>query len=109
METRKRTVISCNIGGKDLFRYWLNALTDSAGVAAILQRLDRIEGGNFGDYSPIGGGLCEFRVHCGPGYRVYYGEDGPLVVILLCGGDKNSQHKDIRLARRLWQEYRRGK
>lgn len=109
METRKRTVISCNIGGKDLFRYWLNALTDSAGVAAILQRLDRIEGGNFGDYRSIGGGLCEFRVHCGPGYRVYYGEDGPLVVILLCGGDKKSQHKDIRLARRLWQGYRRGK
>lgn len=55
----------------------------------------------------VGGGVWELRIHFGPGYRVYYGEDGPRVVLLLCGGDKATQGKDIRKAQELWAEYRR--
>lgn len=107
MEPHKRRLVSHISGGKDLFRDWLNSLADSSGGVAIVRRLDRMEGGNFGDHRPVGDGVWELRIHYGPGYRVYYGEDGPVIVVLLCGGDKRTQSKDIRLARRLWQAYRR--
>lgn len=72
-------------------------------------RLDRVAQGNFGDCRPVGKGVWELRVHCGPGYRIYYGEDGPDVVLLLCGGDKRGQRRDIARARRYWADYRRRK
>jgi len=107
MEPQKRKVISYIFNGKDLFRDWLSALKDAPAETAIIGRLDRVEEGNFGDHRFVGDGVWELRIHWGPGYRVYYGEDGPVIVLLLCGGDKKSQRKDIRLARRRWQHYRR--
>lgn len=105
MEPQNRRIRTNVSGGKDLFADWLDSLADSSGVAAIAWRIDRIQEGNFGDHRPVGGGVWELRIQCGPGYRVYYGEDGPVIVVLLCGGDKKAQSKDIRLARRLWQDY----
>ncbi|OGR54392.1 MAG: addiction module protein [Elusimicrobia bacterium RIFCSPLOWO2_02_FULL_39_32] len=95
---------------RDLFAEWFDGLKDSQGQIIILKRIDRVEDGNFGDHSFVGQGVWELRIHFGPGYRVYYGEDGPIIVILLCGGSKRTQVKDIRKAQELWQNYkRRGK
>ena len=104
MQPRKREVLHCVAGGKDVFGEWLDGLKDISGRAAILKRIDRIEEGNFGDHRLVGGGVWEIRIHYGPGYRVYYGEDGPRVVLLLCGGDKGTQRIDIRKAQELWAE-----
>ncbi len=68
-------------------------------------RLNRIRLGNFGDCKSVGGGVEELRIDFGPGYRVYYGREGAVVVILLCGGDKRSQAKDIFRAQEYWREY----
>ena len=95
--------------GRGLFFEWFNRLKDARGQVAIVRRIDRVEDGNFGDHSYVGQGVWELRIHFGPGYRVYYGEDGHFLVILLCGGDKHSQNKDIRKAQELWQVYRRKK
>ncbi len=62
--------------------------------------------GLLGDWKPIGDGLCEFRIHYGPGYRIYYGNAADKIVLVLAGGDKNSQTSDIELAKALWQEYK---
>lgn len=107
MQTRRREVLHYVAEGKDVFGEWLERLGDILGRAAILKRIDRVEEGNFGDRRSIEGGVWELRVHCGPGYRVYYGEDGPRIVLLLCGGVKRTQKKDIRRALELWTEYRR--
>lgn len=106
MEPQERKVLHYVVAGKDLYDEWLDGLRDSVARIAIFQRVGRIEEGNLGDHRPVGSGVWELRIHCDPGYRVYYGEDGPVIVILLCGGDKKSQGKDIRLARRLWRDYR---
>jgi len=68
-------------------------------------RLRRIEQGNYGDCKHIQNGLFELRFFFGPGYRIYFGEDGNTLVILLCGGDKSSQKKDILKAIKYWNEY----
>jgi len=71
----------------------------------ILKRLYRIESGNYGDCKNLGDGVNELRFFFGAGYRVYFGEDGDTIVILLCGGDKDSQRKDIEKAKVYWKEY----
>ena len=93
--------------GNDRFGTLLDGLKDRAARVAILKRIDRVEDGNFGDQRFVGEGVFEIRVHFGPGYRVYYGLDGPRLVLLLCGGDKATQHRDVREAKELWAEYRR--
>ena len=105
--SQKRQVLHYVVDGRDIFGDWLDGLKDVAGRAAILKRIGRAEEGNFGDHHFVGGGVCEMLVHCGPGYRLYYGEDGPRIVLLLCGGDKSTQAKDIRKAQELWAQYRR--
>lgn len=85
----------------EIFVDWLDNLRDSRAKARIIARLDRMEMGNFGDVSPVGGGVSELRIHYGPGYRVYFVRRGPVVVILLCGGDKKTQHADIAKAKML--------
>lgn len=81
------------------FIKWLVNLRDVAARARIARRIDRIAAGNFGDTKPIGGGVSELRFAFGPGYRIYYTRRGHVVVILLCGGDKGSQTRDIEHAK----------
>ncbi len=107
MQARKRDVLHYVVEGKDVFGEWLDGLKDISGRAAILKRIDRVEEGNFGDHRSVGSGVWELRVDHGPGYRVYYGEDGLRIVLLLCGGDKGTQKKDIRKALEFWANYRR--
>ena len=87
------------------FNKWLETFKDTVGRARILDRIDRVRDGNFGDTKPVGDGVFELRFSFSPGYRVYYIRQGDTVVILLCGGDKSSQDKDIKRAKRIAQEY----
>ena len=80
------------------FMDWLTGLRDGQARARIAKRIDRIAVGNFGDTKSVGGGISELRFAFGPGYRVYYTVRGNVVVILLCGGDKGSQDRDIERA-----------
>ncbi len=80
------------------FDAWLSALKDKAGRARIALRIRSAEHGNFGDCEPVGEGVSEMRVHAGPGYRVYYTRRGKVVYLLLLGGDKSSQKRDIKRA-----------
>ena len=75
------------------------------GRARIRVRLDRLEQGNLGDCKSLGDGVSELRIDCGPGYRLYFAEDGPVIVLLLIGGDKGTQAKDIKTAKQYWSEY----
>jgi len=110
MQPRRREVLHYRTAnGKDVFQEWLDDLKNVSARAAILKRIDRVEEGLFGDHRSVGGGVWELRVDHGPGYRVYYGEDGLSIVLLLLGGGKASQKKDIRRAQELWIDYRRTK
>ena len=75
------------------------------GRKRILARLARLAQGNLGDCAPVGEGVSELRLFFGPGYRVYFGEQGNDLVVLLCGGDKDTQAQDIALAKDYWKEY----
>ncbi len=83
----------------DDFDKWLKNLRDRKAVLAIAARLDRARLGNFGDVSSVGGGVMEIRIFLGPGYRLYYTIRASTIIILLCGGDKSSQKKDIKKAK----------
>ena len=87
------------------FSDWLHALRDAQAAGIVRARLNRIRLGNFGDCKSVGGGVEELRIGFGPGYRVYYGREGSVVVVLLCGGDKRSQVRDILTAQKYWKEY----
>jgi putative addiction module killer protein len=93
------------IDGRNPFRSWLLSLRDREARARVLVRLNRIRLGNFGDCRSVGGGVSEFRIPYGPGYRVYFGRKGDSVVLLLCGGDKRTQSGDIALAQQYWAQY----
>jgi putative addiction module killer protein len=86
------------------FSRWLHRLKDDAAVARIVVRIRRAELGNLGDCRSVGGGVMEMRVDHGPGYRVYFVRQGDTIVILLCGGDKHTQHRDIERAKELAEE-----
>jgi len=85
---------------------WLAALRDGNARARIVARLDRLKAGLLGDWKSVGEGICELRVDYGPGYRVYYGQDGNTLIILLCGGDKRAQQRDIERAHGYWKDYK---
>jgi putative addiction module killer protein len=87
------------------FSEWLASLKDVRTVGIVRARLNRIRLGNFGDCKSVGGGVEELRIDFGPGYRICYARDGALVVILLCGGSKRTQARDILTAQRYWKEY----
>ena len=90
------------------FRQWLARLRDSKGVEIIAARLDAVRSGNAErKLKPLGGGLRELRIHYGPGYRLYFGQEGRRLYLLLCGGDKSSQPRDIERARAYWQNHKR--
>ena len=92
--------------GKSPYSDWLNSLKDIKARAIIRVRIDRVKLGNFGKSRSVGDGAYELKISYGPGYRVYYGRDGDKLVVLLCGGDKGSQKRDIEKARAYWSEYR---
>ena len=89
----------------NVFLKWLNKLKDKIGKALINERISRIEDGNFGDCYPIGDGLSELRIHFGPGYRVYFKNTGKEIIILLCGGNKSTQERDIIKAKKIARLY----
>ncbi len=93
--------------GRIPFRDWLNELRDAQTAARVEVRLNRVRLGNLGDHKSVGQGVSELRISHGPGYRVYFGQRGRTIVILLHGGDKGSQTRDIALARQYWQDYLR--
>lgn len=93
--------------GRVPFRDWLYHFKDVHTRARIRTRLDRLVLGNPGDFKAVGKGIFELRFHFGSGYRVYYAEEGKTVILLLCGGDKSSQKRDIVLAQTYWEDYQR--
>lgn len=89
----------------DVFDRWLLRLRDRQAKARIEARIRRLGLGHLGDVQPIGEGISELRIHHGPGYRVYFTRRGPWLVLLLCGGDKSSQRRDIAQARRMARQF----
>jgi len=90
------------------FDKWLRKLKDNRAKAKILFRIQRIqEYGNFGDCQPVGQGISELRIHYGKGYRVYLKQKDDAIVLLLCGGTKSTQEKDIKRAKELWIKFKR--
>lgn len=87
------------------FSNWLKSLKDKTGQQRILARLDAAEEGNFGDCQPVGGGVFEMRVHYGPGYRIYWTRRDQVVYLLLVGGDKSTQTRDINRAREMAKNF----
>lgn len=85
----------------DTFANWHTALRDLRARIAIARCIDRAAAGNLGDVKPVGEGVSEMRVDVGPGYRLYFTRRGEMLILLLCGGDKSSQSRDIALAKRL--------
>ena len=100
----KRVIVYANDSGKEPFTEWLYGLRDVMGRKRILARVSRLQQGNYGDCEPVGEGVSELRLFFGSGYRVYFGEHGNDIVVLLCG-DKGSQSKDIQQAKAYWKEY----
>ena len=85
----------------ETYRKWERKLKDHRAKAAIAARIFRLANGLAGDVAPVGHGISELRIHYGPGYRVYFRQQGDEIIILLCGGDKSTQSKDIEEAKRL--------
>ena len=94
--------------GKAPFDDWFNKL-DTTAALKVRTALARFETGNMGDVKPAGQGVSERRITFGPGYRVYFGQDGDRLVILLCGGTKKRQSKDIEQAKAFWEDYKNRK
>ena len=91
--------------GKDVFQAWFDKLRDVSTRAKIELRIMRLERGLFGDCKAIRAGVHELRIDFGPGYRIYFGKDGERIILLLCGGDKSTQPKDIENAIKYWKDY----
>jgi putative addiction module killer protein len=87
------------------FREWLHKLRDQIAAVRIRARLTRVRAGNFGSVRNVGEGVVELKIDHGPGYRVYYAIDAGTIVLLLCGGDKRTQQRDIEIAQRFWKNH----
>ncbi|MGO9262585.1 MAG: type II toxin-antitoxin system RelE/ParE family toxin [Bryobacteraceae bacterium] len=106
MEAKEREAVYYQTGsGEKPYRSWRGGLSDAKVKVAIDARITRMRAGNFGNSKSVGEGVSESRIDMGPGYRIYYGIDGDKIV-LLCGGDKNSQDGDIMWAKTLWRDYK---
>jgi putative addiction module killer protein len=97
------------VSGKDPFQQWLDGLKDLRGRVLIQRRIDRAANGNLGDHKFCRDGVWELSIDFGPGYRVYYAQDGETLILLLCGGAKRTQSADINQAVRYWADYQRRK
>jgi putative addiction module killer protein len=95
------------VSGDYPFDTWFLGLRDAKAKARILSRMRQAEEGNFGDCSTVGEGVLELRIHVGAGFRVYYGRHGETLVVLLSGGDKASQSRDIARAKEFWADWKR--
>ena len=92
--------------GKTPLTEWLRGLRDGPTSDRIVARLDRLKAGLLGDWKNVGGGIRELRIDHGPGYRVYYAQEGRTLILLFCGGDKSTQAKDIETAHAYWKDYK---
>ena len=105
MEAKNKIIrIYTDPKGRIPFEEWLKSTKDPALRARIRARLDRLSLGNYGDHKSVGDGIQELRLAFGAGYRIYYVDLDDVVIILLCGGDKSSQERDIKKAKGFWQE-----
>lgn len=93
--------------GSSPFEEWLDSFGDKKVRSKIDNRIRRVRLGNLGDYKAVGEGVCELRIDYGPGYRIYFGQVRSTIVLLLCGGDKSTQERDIRKAIEYWRDYER--
>ena len=89
------------------FDDWMKSLRDHRARARIYTRIGRVRLGNLGNCEAVGSGVLELKIDYGPGYRVYFGQVGAKLVILLCGGDKSSQSEDIKRAIEYWEDYKK--
>ncbi|MEB3148416.1 MAG: type II toxin-antitoxin system RelE/ParE family toxin [Sphaerospermopsis sp.] len=106
MEAQAREIKNyLKIDGKSPFEDWYYSLRDRKARQKIQLRLDRVKLGNLGDYRSVGAGVFEFKIDYGPGYRVYFGQLGTTIVLLLCGGDKSTQEQDIAKAKEYLLDY----
>lgn len=101
----RNVLIFSDKNGYEPYTDWIDNLKDKQNQQRIKARVRRLEQGNFGDHRPVGDNVSELRFFFGSGFRVYYAEDGEKIVLLLCGGDKQSQEKDIESAKTYWKEY----
>ena len=110
MDVHKKEIFLYEIShGKVPFEDWLEDLKDKKARAIIRARLDRLEEGNPGEHEAVGNGVYELKIRFGPGYRVYFGVESKVIVILLLGGDKGTQRKDIEKACEYWHSYKESK
>ncbi len=101
-----RTVVEyLDRDGGSPFQRWFSRL-DATAAAKVATALYRMEQGNLSNAKPVGQGVAEYRIDYGPGYRIYFGQDGPVLIVLLGGGVKKRQQADIRMARQRWRDYR---
>jgi putative addiction module killer protein len=108
MESQPRELLLYAIEQEEApFSLWLDSLRDIEARAKIRKRLDRLRLGNLGDYKAVGEGVYELRIDCGPGYRVYYGNIDLTIILLLCGGSKDTQEKDIDQAKQFWNDFKK--
>ncbi|WP_017717415.1 type II toxin-antitoxin system RelE/ParE family toxin [Kamptonema formosum] len=107
MEAQPREIRSyVTADGRIPFSEWLDSLRDRKAQVKIDARIRRVKDGNLGDCRSVGEGVFELRIDSGPGYRVYFGQAGATIVLLLCGGDKSTQDRDITQAKLYWADYR---
>ena len=108
MEAQEKTILTyVKADGSAPFNDWLENLKDRKARAIVRTRINRIRLGNLGDCKSVGEGVSELRIKFGAGYRVYFGQEGDTIIIVLSGGDKSSQDKDIKQAKQYWQDYKR--
>ena len=93
--------------GSEPYTEWFRKLRDERAKLSLAVRLRRIESGNLGDWKPVGEGVLELRIDVGAGYRAYCGRQGAMLIVLLCGGDKGSQDRDILKAKNFWADWKR--
>lgn len=106
MDVVKKSVsLYLTASGESPFEDWFDGLWDIRAKHRILARIARVRAGNLGDWKSVGDGVRELRIDYGPGYRIYVGQDGERVIILLSGGDKKRQQQDIAKAKAYWHDY----